>query len=168
MKKIWLISCVVAVTMVGLWFAALRLEQFSALRGLAQFAHLPGDFFSAGDPMTLRQVGIGRFRGETEFTPKYAGRYQLLVTPVVESYGATIAAHSFLSCDASDAGFQVESDQGRVEFDMALKLGFVGRMLTFDTSGHADVGLRYRCVLTIETSRDLDLRKAYVRKLTDT
>lgn len=167
MRNFLLVLAALLVGMPLIWYGALKSERLKALRGVAQLVYLPGDFFAAGASLPLSQTDAKRHEVDFDFIPKYAGRYQILVKPILKKYGATIDANSVLTCEADAHQFEVSGHGGRVEFDTALKLGFTGRLLTFDTGNNAKVGTNYRCKLTIDTAQELFLQQAYVRKLTD-
>ncbi len=167
MRIFLLITLVVLVGLPLIWLGALKSERLMVLRGIAQVVHFPDDFFAASVPLVLRRTNSNQQEVDFAFTPKYAGRYQMLVTPVIKNYGAKMENGSVLACEAHAHKFQVSSSGGRVEFDNALKLGFAGRLITFDTNKEAKVGVRYRCKLSIETSEQLVFRHAYVKKIMD-
>lgn len=168
MKKFLLIGLLILAGSVLLWWAALTTERFSALRGAAQLIHLPDDFFTANGTSAPLISERSRFKAKFEFAPKYSGRYQLLVAPVNGKYGEVILAETTLVCTASSSRFESSETQGRVEFDRVLEKGSVGRLLTFDTSRDADVGVNYECMLLIATSQEgFHPKRAFVRKLTD-
>ena len=168
MNRLKMISIVLLIgaAMWASWYFALKSNRYPMLRALAQLVHTPSSFYksSAIDVHKSGNTYVATF----QFTPSYAGMYQVNLLSPSAKYGNIVGLESSLNCQSVAGEVGLRANTGRFEYDLIFGMGL--NIYSMDAGSQFRVGVQYRCefVAVIPASdNDWTFEHLIVRKLSD-